>query len=692
LLACSAQAAAYDWTAASGTTWATGWTGGSVPTINDDLTILGPLNAEGPLTINIAAASFANTINITNTSATTLANTTSGANRTLTLQNGLTTGSGAVTIGSTTANKGVPITLSIGSSQTWNIGSGGLTLNNSITRGTGSTLNFVTGSGVITTASALALNRGIFYNGDYALAAASGPVSAIVYGTTANTFNTSGAIGTVAGTGSQYNLTGAASLNAQNLGGGGTIRFGGNYALTVSGANTVSGFLTNGATAASITGSGSLRVSGEMVFATNGSGNDQLTVNSNVTTFNGGVLTTVTKSGAGKLVFSGNNTYNGDTFVNQGTLKSTSATGLGFGASMTAINLGNSKTTVASGATLDLAPASAMTVNEAITLNGGALTNSGSGTTTIDSGIAAVNLANLGTGSATSGTVSFGGTGSGATANVVITGGAISSFTLTNAGTGYTGATPVTFTTTGSTGAAATAILSSITLDGPANTIGGSGNFMINAAIANGTSSGGFSKIGAGSVTLNGVNTYTGGTTVSDGTLALGNAGALSGTGSVAVNGGTLASSVANVNLGTGDVSMSSGTLSAGGTAAGSFTLAADKNFTTSGGTLAFDVGTGFDRIIGSGTGTFGLTNTTLALTLGTGFAYTSTYALFSGFSGGSDSGLIITGYDSANWIADLSSSGILSFTSSAIPEPSTYAVLAGAALLGFAALRRRRA
>jgi fibronectin-binding autotransporter adhesin len=89
----------------------------------------------GALTINFDTDGSAKTIAFTDTAAVSLTNTTSGANKTLTLSptvatTGLTTGTGAVSIGSATANQGVNIAL--GSNQTWTIGSGGLTVNNAV--------------------------------------------------------------------------------------------------------------------------------------------------------------------------------------------------------------------------------------------------------------------------------------------------------------------------------------------------------------------------------------------------------------------------------------------------------------------------------------------------------------------------------------------------------------------------------
>ncbi len=234
---------------------------------------------------------------------------------------------------------------------------------------------------------------------------------------------------------------------------------------------------------------------------------------------------------------------------------------------------------------------------------------------------------------------------------------------------------PTNFTVTINTKSGATTTYS--------GTLSNSGtNILLNLAVT-----------GLGTQALNGTNSYGGTTTVSGGTLSLGSN--LSASSAVFVSGGALTSSVANVNLGTGAVSMSSGEISArGNAAAGTFTVAANQNFTTTGGKLTFNIGTASDQIKGSGTGAFSIgSGTELALILGSGFSYASTYQLFGSFAGGSvaGTGVSITGYDTANWLASLSNAGVLSFSAAAVPEPSTYAALAGAAMLGCAAIRRRR-
>ena len=199
---------------------------------------------------------------------------------------------------------------------------------------------------------------------------------------------------------------------------------------------------------------------------------------------------------------------------------------------------------------------------------------------------------------------------------------------------------------------------------------------------------------GSGTQTLSGGNLiFNGSTTVSSGTLLLG--GNLRDTSSVSVTGGNLRSS-ANVNLGQGAVTMSAGTIDARGTGvAGSFTLAANQNFTTTGGSIKIDLDTTalLDQIIGSGTGTFSLTNTALDLNLITWSAsdYNNSYTIFSGFSNGSLTNVSITGYDTANYIASLSNGGVLSFA--AVPEPSMVALLglSGVALALYRIRRRSR-
>jgi autotransporter-associated beta strand protein len=175
----------------------------------------------------------------------------------------------------------------------------------------------------------------------------------------------------------------------------------------------------------------------------------------------------------------------------------------------------------------------------------------------------------------------------------------------------------------------------------------------------------------SGITTFSNANTYSGGTSISGGTLVAGVTGAVGG-GAVTVSGG-----VFDLN-GTGVVNL---------------TLANNKDFTLSGGTLKFDLGTSSDQITGGGTGKFNLSGGTLSLSQGDGFDYGVVYQLFNGFDSGLSSvgGLTITGFDTGTYQASLNQSGQLSFSLSMVPEPSTYAVLCGCLVFGCAAVRRRR-
>jgi hypothetical protein len=178
--------------------------------------------------------------------------------------------------------------------------------------------------------------------------------------------------------------------------------------------------------------------------------------------------------------------------------------------------------------------------------------------------------------------------------------------------------------------------------------------------------------------------------TVSGGTLDLG--GDVTAAPSVTISGGNLLSDAGEtIALGVGTVSMTSGSITPGGVgSAGTMTVAADQAFNVTGGTLNMDVGTSSDQILGSGSGTYSLENMTIALTTGDGFDYNSVYTLLSGFASGTYDNITITGYDTANWLAQLdASNGNLSLSFVTVPEPSTYALIFGG-LLGLIALKRR--
>ncbi|MDR1283995.1 MAG: hypothetical protein LBK99_24740 [Opitutaceae bacterium] len=130
-----------------------------------------------------------------------------------------------------------------------------------------------------------------------------------------------------------------------------------------------------------------------------------------------------------------------------------------------------------------------------------------------------------------------------------------------------------------------------------------------------------------------------------------------------------------------GDVTITAnGALDLNGASSGTLVLAAGKNFSATNATLLLNAGDAGsvtpDQIQSDGSGAFSLSNTTLVLSPGSGFVYTSSWQLFSGFATGSVSGITITGYDTANWTATLGSDGILSFATTAVPEPRATALL----------------
>ena len=231
----------------------------------------------------------------------------------------------------------------------------------------------------------------------------------------------------------------------------------------------------------------------------------------------------INKLGPGTLLLNGSNTFTGASTFSAGTVKAAVNNSLGFGGSVK-INASGPTTLNGSSAAATLELSNTAIVNEAITLNGS--TNGASllvptGTAILGSGIAEINFTNGGTGSSgTAGTITIsGGGGSGATATTTVASGALTSVKMTAAGSGYTSLP--TLTHSSGTGRVATAVLSSLTLTGTNNNIGGDGALTINAKIGQSAAGAGFAKTGAGTLTLNGINTYTGNTTVNAGTLNL---------------------------------------------------------------------------------------------------------------------------------------------------------------------------
>jgi autotransporter-associated beta strand protein len=224
--------------------------------------------------------------------------------------------------------------------------------------------------------------------------------------------------------------------------------------------------------------------------------------------------------------------------------------------------------------------------------------------------------------------------------------------------------------------------------------IGGSGNptltiatpgatdsLTINAPLQNRAANAtGLNKTGAGTLTLNAANTYTGTTTVSAGTLELANASgsALGSTASLNVaSGATLLVSQSNQVNNNAAVTLSGGTITRG---SGVSEVFGSLNLTEA---SFLDFGTGTVGTISFGTYTpsslltinnFGLGNT---LVFGSDLRSTINNSSFFTFTNG--------GIGSSSWNQSTST-----FTITAIPEPSTYVAALGLLALMLWPLRRR--
>jgi fibronectin-binding autotransporter adhesin len=371
----------------------------------------------------------------------------------------------------------------------------------------------------------------------------------------------------------------------------GTLRLSGGTALPTAGTLTINGGSVDVDGDSEIVGTVNL-VSGSIVNGTLRSGG-VYTLQSGAVSANLQGTGRVVKSGSGTVLLTGTNTYTGGTTVSLGTLK------IGGGAAL----LNTGALTVAGGI-LDLG-ADTETIG-ALTLTGGSIINGSLSSSTsygMQAGSVSANL--LGTAALTksgTGTVTLSGTNT------------------------YTGLTTVSAGTLALSGGAAMANGSDVTVSGGSLSLSG-GSETVGAvtitggAITNGTlvSSEAFdvqagtisadlqgtaalAKTGTGSATLSGTNTYTGGSTVSAGTLVLSGGAAIADGEDLDVNGGTLSLNGGSETVGA--VSVTGGAISNG-------TLISNTAFDVQAGTISADLqGTAALTKTGTGTTTLSGTNT----------------------------------------------------------------------------------
>ncbi|CAM3019630.1 beta strand repeat-containing protein [Rariglobus hedericola] len=229
--------------------------------------------------------------------------------------------------------------------------------------------------------------------------------------------------------------------------------------------------------------------------------------------------------------------------------------------------------------------------------------------------------------------------------------------------------------------ASAASLGGNVTLTGNTS-IGATGTLKLTGVIGESGGVRTLTKIGTGELTLNGINTYTGTTTVSAGTLG--------GIGSISTGAATFATGT-TLNPGDG---ATTGQFSFGGNLA----LSNDAIFSVS---LNQSAGNGYDRVAVAGT--TNITGSILSVGFGTSFDSTAqvgqTFSILTSIgtlTGQFDQGTSITATSgTATYDFGISYTGnIVTLTLnniSAIPEPSTWALIAGAASMLAVVARRRR-
>jgi len=370
--------------------------------------------------------------------------------------------------------------------------------------------------------------------------------------------------------------------------------------------------------------------------------------------------------GGGTVIFAGTNTYTGATTINGGTLQLGNGGATGSIASGNTIYFNVGSGTSASSGTLAINLTGSPTISNNIVMNSAndwANIAVASGQTATLSG-SITGAGEVWTTGAGTLVITPNAGSAGHTANNVISTGTlqVSDFSTSTLGTGNFFIVNGALNYTGSS--TSTTRLGNFALQSSSSTIGvtTSGTTLTLSNDLGGFAGGGLTKTGSGALALSVANTYTGGTTVTAGTLYVQNT-SNSGTGTdgVKVNGGTLAGNgkiaptthtfatgvvVAGGNLASGNLTAISGTANTTSTGSGTGmkldnTAALSSILAVNGGSLTFALGT--NTTGGSGYNTFGTPS------------LNSTYMTVTGNTTGEIS---FTGIDTVN-LVDLTTAGV---------------------------------
>jgi autotransporter-associated beta strand protein len=504
-------------------------------------------------------------------------------------------------------------------------------------RSAGATGNFVNAGGtnsatngfVFTTAptAGALIDRGIFYNGSsYATYDAGGFIRAYGSGDTNYLAAPTGTtIGASTAT-SNVDLT-TGNITAQTTISANTINMR-NYNIAMSGTSQIlstNGLLSSGSTTATLGGGTTPQLragtaGGELVVRVNGD-SDILTVSSAIV--NNTSASRLTKSGNGKLILTGTNTYSGATTINAGTLQLGNGGAPGTLATTSTLTVNAGATLAFSNNSADFAFsqgtafASAISGNGSVTMLGGNLTM----TTGVNTYTGGFTLAGgkffVGTNAAALGTGTF--TISGGTFSSSSSGAAGQTLTTTNANI-WSGNFSLDSRVT--SGSMVWNNNGNVLLSGGSRTVTGATgpNLNLGGVVSDGGNNYGLTFTTMNSVTLSGANTYGGGTTMSAGTLNINNASAL-GTGKLTIGGAmTLNNSTANaITLSTNNLQDWNGDITFTGTRSlnmgtGAVTINGNRAVTVSANTLTVGGGIGQSggarSLTKNGNGTLILTGT----------------------------------------------------------------------------------